>query len=580
MSTISFFVDFSFDSNDSFSERYEFFYKKLVSFLFKNQEISMVFHFDGESIEWFEKNHAEFFQILHKLLDRKQIEIIGGGFYNPIFPLIFPMDRTGQIEKLTAILRQITGKRPRGFFLFDSCWSESLIPSLNNCGFEYVLLQSNMIPQKYRSKGPLISNHLGKSISIVETTTVPVVEGTSLENAIRALSSSSAAQSYHIVQLDFSFFDFEAVFSFLKNNGGGCDFSFSLPSDYVKTCRHFTKAHVPEYTRSDFITNSPMSSALFNRMMYVSLLLNQLKGDKARKNLAREQLWFSQNGKFYTSENHELFQKSYKNLLSAERCIREFTDFRESITAFDYDNDGFTDYLCLMEQFGACISPLGAKIFELNAFKKFGNFCAGGGIFSNLILTDEEFSEYKAAKQIRTIFSDCLFSEMKFDGLKKDITLVSEGEFSPLNLLVSLKKKYVANSNGFMVQMIVKNESPIELRGTLVVESNFAQMAFGKNQKSYNLEAISNDKKEIINEIEDGAPRALENISYLKLTDASSETAFVFEPNENCDVIASKAAQNGGETTRASLCWKLSLSPGIEIEKTINFSIVSMKNRK
>ncbi len=576
MEHISFFVDFSFDSHESFSERYEIFYKKLVSFLFQNQEIKIVFHFDGESIEWFEKNHSEFFQILRKLLDRKQIEILGGGFYNPIFPVIFPMDRTGQIEKLTVTLRQITGKRPRGFFLFNSCWSDILIPCLNNSGFEYVLLESGIIPDEYKNHSPLISNYLGKSISIIETKVISVDTETSLKKEISAHDFSAKNSSITTFRLDFSFYDFDKIFSFLKNLPQEC--SVSLPFDYLKSEKNFTKAHIPENTLSDFFINSNLASSLFNRMMYTSLLLNQLKGDKARKKLAREMLWFSQDGKFYAGENCELYQKAYKNLLSAERCIREFSDFRESITAFDYNNDGFTDYLCLMEQFGACISPIGAKIFELNAFRRFGNFCAGRGIFSNLILTDEEFDEYKKSNPIDTIFSGCFFKELKFEGLKKEITLVAHGEFSSLNLLVSLKKKFVANSNGFMVQMIIKNESPIELRGNLVIESDFAKMSFGCDHKSYALEAISNDKKEIIESI--GLSKTLEDISYLKLTDDATGTAFVFEPNENCDIIASKIFSDGEEAARTSLCWKLNLSPGIEIEKTINFSIVSLKNRK
>ena len=568
MGAVSFFVDVSFDSNESFAERYEVFFKRLVSFLFQNQDVPMAFHFDGESVEWFEKNHAEFFQILRKLLDRKQIEILGGGFFNPILPLIFPMDRTGQIEKLTARLRQVTGKRPRGFFLFGSCWSETLIPGLSGCGFEYALLGSAAVPPKYRSRSPLVSGHLGKSLALIETLSVPVSGAESLRDALCG-PAFPPGRPCMAVALDFSFFDFDAVFSFLK--GGAPDIACALPGELVRSCRLFTKAHVPECGDG---------SALFNRMMYVSVLLNQLKGDKARKNLAREQLWFSQNGAFYTSESRELYQRAYRSLLSAERCVREFSDFRESVTAFDYDGDGFSDYLCQMGRFGACISPVGARIFELSAFRRFGDFCAGGGIFSTLVLTDDEFAAYRAGGRPEAVFGGVLFDELKFDGLKKDVTLAASGEFSPLGLTVSLKKKYVANPNGFMVQMIVRNESPLELRGNLVVESNFAQMHFGESRKSYSLEAISNDRKEIVGEGGIAPPMLMEDISYLKLTDGWSGTAFVFEPNENCGVVAATLQEDGGETTRASLCWRLALSPGIEIEKTVNFSIVPQKGRK
>ena len=131
----------------TFEQQYQKIYKKLIAFLYQNPTAKFSFSFTGLQLEWFEKAHPEFLQILHELVARKQIEILGGGYYNPVFPLLSPVDRAGQIELLTVELRRITGKRPRGISVLSSVWDRSLIPCFQNCGMEWVQLDSSIIPE-------------------------------------------------------------------------------------------------------------------------------------------------------------------------------------------------------------------------------------------------------------------------------------------------------------------------------------------------------------------------------------------------------------------------------------------------
>ena len=52
--------------------------------------------------------------LINDMVKRKQLELLGGGFYDPILPVIPNSDRSGQIEALTTYLRKHFGKRPRG----------------------------------------------------------------------------------------------------------------------------------------------------------------------------------------------------------------------------------------------------------------------------------------------------------------------------------------------------------------------------------------------------------------------------------------------------------------------------------
>ena len=113
------------------------------------------------------KKNPEFLEILKKLVDRKQVELIGGGFYNPVFPLLFPMDRSGQVDLLSTAIRKATGKRPRGVCLCASAWDPSLVTSFETCGMEYVELDSSLISKDKNLFLPIVMADRGKSIKIL-----------------------------------------------------------------------------------------------------------------------------------------------------------------------------------------------------------------------------------------------------------------------------------------------------------------------------------------------------------------------------------------------------------------------------
>ena len=128
-----------------YEAQYQNIYKPLISSLYTLPALPFTLYMSGTLVEWLERYHAEFFMILNEMIARKQIEILGGGYYAPLFPLVPPVDRVGQIELLTTALRKFFGKRPRGAWLPSSAWDPSMISSLTTCGLEYVLLDRIMI---------------------------------------------------------------------------------------------------------------------------------------------------------------------------------------------------------------------------------------------------------------------------------------------------------------------------------------------------------------------------------------------------------------------------------------------------
>ena len=363
---------------------------------------------------------------------------------------------------------------------------------------------------------------------------------------------------------------------------------------------------------NNFLITYPRCRALYNRELYISLLVSNCHGDKARKMAARKSLWKAQTGEAFLCSPEGVFpdkkmrQAAYKNLTEAEKYIREAVPFKESVTSFDYNADGHNEYLCSMEKYTACISARGGQITELNVIHNLENYADNlsriekfdkvndnyeRGLFVEHVFSKEEFSDYKKGLPSGCgVFSKALFREAEFNGTKKEIKLKGEGTYSNLDIPISLRKRYLINSNGFMVQYILKNEGPIAFSGNFVVESNFAQTDFSNADKnSYKLDLIS-DGNGISYETAD-EPVVKKDISFVQITDTSSNISFVYEPNEEAGIscqpllfkrpdLNSKTPQIAENTFTASLFWEFDLAGGMEIEKTINFTIITPKKRR
>lgn len=642
--------------NEEFENKYQEIYKWFVSFLAEKPKSHLSFAFSGPLLSWIDREHPEFTQVLSKLTSRKQTEILGGGYYNPVFPLLFPQDRTGQIDLMTSELRRCIGKRPRGMAVFNSIWDNNLVSCIQSCGMEYVLLDSSLIPKEKQFYLPLMVNEQGRSLSVISVNRefipniliAPREYLRNLFDTINYLTKDDAYSSFTdervvAIKIDENQFKKLCETKWLEKLFAVVEEYFSdtikvtIPIEYL----HREQTRIPSYipagiqsdvakwakkayeeisvsnssqpTIFDFLLTYRQNRALYNRMLYISLLINQCKGDKARKKIAREKLWIAQNGEGYVCDpdgvfaNNAMRQHAYRNLTEAEKLVREAVKggFKESVANYDYNGDGFGEYICAMKQYNACVSLKGAQITELDIIHNTGNYADSPrrikqfdkvedkyhrGLFVDHLFSVDEFAEYKKGMPTGNgIFSQTVFKELDFDAHRHEIKLSGSGMFSPIQAGVVLIKKYIANSSGFAIQYILKNDSPFDLKAVFVTESNYAQTDFSSvKANSYKVEVIMNEEKSEIDGKE--SPRSCKKISYMQITDTSNDISFVYEPNEICDLVcmpiifrrpssASDSPTISGNAFVASLCWNVELEAGKEIEKTINYSIIVPKKK-
>ena len=645
------------DSTEPLDKGFQSVYKPLLKFLYSNPSFPFAFTLTGPQLQYFRRRKNELITIVHELSDRKQIEILGGGYNEPLLPLLYSVDRNGQIDLLTSEIRQTFGKRPRGMTLYQDCWDSSLVNNIHTCGLEYVILDSGIVQESKRSYLPVFMSDLGKNVDILlsynEFIPTPQMLAEefvwNIEKAILKAEKKDTNLQLDSDRLIVIMLDqetaanltsakwFEKLLAYFTENEN-TKVRLTTPNLYRQQAT-FTKIplYIPvglnsEITKlvssdnknrfpssiHDFIYKYRECQRLYNRMMYLSMLVNQYKTDKMRKKSAREKLWQAQSGLAYLCksntpvENSIYRQQAYHYLTDAEKILRGDGKFEESVTCFDYDNDGDEEYVCRMEQYFAYISQEGGCVPELDIIKNSGNYADNlsreaifdgyedfydRGFFIDHLFTEDQLEKYINGEAAGDgVFSRIKYSELKYSQKHHEVQLCAKAVWKPTGQTVSLRKKYVINSTGMYVQYILHNESSKPLKAKFIVESNITNISFGKKDDSgFSIETVGNEQVYLINTEYPANSKdvkgKLNNIQTVRLSDLTNGISFVFEPNEKCSysytpLFIKRAGFDGEKIEKvnqiavSSLYWDVNIEPGRETEKSINFTIIPVKKIK
>jgi len=112
-------------------------YLPLLKILYANPEIKFALHISGPLWEYFSDAYPEIFKILIEMQQREQMEILGGGFYEPILTAIPTRDAIEQVEWLSDYLEDQILVRPNGIWLSERIWEPKLPSILNEAGIIY-----------------------------------------------------------------------------------------------------------------------------------------------------------------------------------------------------------------------------------------------------------------------------------------------------------------------------------------------------------------------------------------------------------------------------------------------------------
>lgn len=123
-----------------FEDAYRRAYLPMLEALARHPSICAALHYSGCLVDWLLDEHPEFFDILQQLHKNGQVEIMGGGYYEPILPSIPVADRSGQIAKMGDFIQERFGMRPAGMWLAERVWEPSLPTVLAGAGISWTLV--------------------------------------------------------------------------------------------------------------------------------------------------------------------------------------------------------------------------------------------------------------------------------------------------------------------------------------------------------------------------------------------------------------------------------------------------------
>lgn len=123
-----------------FAEAHRKSYAPFLQLLAKFPSVKVALHYSGILLEWLQEQQPETFALIKKLVERKQVEMLGGGYYEPILTSIPKRDQIAQLKKLSRFLKNNFGTTPRGIWLTERVWEQSLVASLAEADIEYTMV--------------------------------------------------------------------------------------------------------------------------------------------------------------------------------------------------------------------------------------------------------------------------------------------------------------------------------------------------------------------------------------------------------------------------------------------------------
>jgi hypothetical protein len=399
-----------------FEKVYTSLLRPFVSGLYKYPQIQAALHYSGVLLHWVERSHPELLMLIEDMIARKQVEMLGGGFYEPMLPIIPLQDKIGQIELLTTYLRKQFGKRPQGCWIPSFAWEQGLVSPLAACGMSFTFLGE----QQFALAGgdgyaPCICEDQGKLITVFPVLQPPEA---AFDGKISALLSGLLEDhgKQRPEETEFAVSIFPSKINAGKHEtteNAWCRFFEELsrcesyaetviPGKLVRGFNGLQKLYFPDSSDTAdsmpprrFTIVHPEAGGIHAKMVFTNVLINQLRGDKSRKLSAHEELWKAQDSALFrfTGEqglhNHLLRNAAYSALLGAEQASREKGKIAPSLIPFDFNMDGAQEWLFQDTRINCYVQPTGGGVFELDYLPKTWNYldtCGGRLAFADRLL--------------------------------------------------------------------------------------------------------------------------------------------------------------------------------------------------
>jgi hypothetical protein len=156
-----------------FADVFDRAYAPMVEALEGHPAIRASLHYTGPLIEWIRAERPAFLGRVRSLVERGQVEVVGGGWFEPILASLPARDRLIQLERMADELEATFGRRPAGAWLAERVWEPSLPTALVGAGYRWTILDD----EHFRAAGlpaeaswtPRVTEDQGEALAVFAT---------------------------------------------------------------------------------------------------------------------------------------------------------------------------------------------------------------------------------------------------------------------------------------------------------------------------------------------------------------------------------------------------------------------------
>lgn len=154
-----------------FEEAHRNAYLPFLELVSSYEGVNISLHQSGILWDWQKNTHPEFFELVGKLVDQGRIELMTGGFYEPILTSIPQRDARGQIEMLDRFLNDHFGVKTDGLWLTERIWEPHLPKLLATAGVKYLPIDdTHFIYAGFKHRqltGPFVTEEEGHTVRLL-----------------------------------------------------------------------------------------------------------------------------------------------------------------------------------------------------------------------------------------------------------------------------------------------------------------------------------------------------------------------------------------------------------------------------
>jgi 4-alpha-glucanotransferase len=418
----------NFDS--VFQMAYEKCYQPVFELLNVHPGVKTGLHISGPLLEWIEANHPECIDLLGGMVERNQIEILSGGFFEPLLATIPARDARGQIFLMNNYISERFGTKPEGFWLTERVWDSSLPLILKDSGLSYTVVDDTHFYYAGLKQediyGSYITEKEGSTLRLLATPMIMryMIPFRLVEDVIRHLKEQyDMGREVALYGDDIEKFGLwpgthewvikkkwlDTFFSSLEQNTAWL--KTTLPKEYVASNPPIGRIYLPQasyeemtqwalpaehtyrlekiiaslknegrwedwrpFVRGGIWDNFLIKYEESNRMQKKMVFLSEkaADNDEARGYIWRAQCncayWHGVFGGLYLGH---LRRAIHENLIKAQQAIMKSSSKKTALFNEDFDKDGHNEILAWTDEMGLGISPKkGGGIFELCHFSK------------------------------------------------------------------------------------------------------------------------------------------------------------------------------------------------------------------